>query len=399
VAVVASPRPSLPGVVLVSSIPWGFLRQRHHVVAEHLVDRGHELVFVESVGIAPLYRDPGYYAKGVKKLVGALTRRSPVPSPARRGSADVSVWAPVLAPPRPPAMRAINRRVLVPRLARRLLQAVGPRPVVWTYLPSATALQLATALSPSALIYDCVTNFDAVPGVPRDVASTEDELVDRADAVIVDSTFLLEKQRARRSDVVQIRPGVDFELFHRAYREHGTARPYRRLGFFGALSTLRLDVALIRELADSGYELLLIGDRQGADDTLSRHPNVRIVGPVDQAALPDLLRPLDALLIPYSLTELTQAILPAKIYECLATGKPVLATALPDLRRDFAHQVYIADDAAGFRELLARLPEQETAKRARARVAFAAENSWRSRLAQFDAVLEQALAAKRQAWP
>ena len=59
------------------------------------------------------------------------------------------------------------------------------------------------------------------------------------------------------------------------------------------------------------------------------HPNATYVPPVPQAELPAQLKPMDT---PYKTNGFTQYVFPSKIYECLATGKPLVETPLPDLR-------------------------------------------------------------------
>jgi glycosyltransferase involved in cell wall biosynthesis len=50
-------------------------------------------------------------------------------------------------------------------------------------------------------------------------------------------------------------------------------------------------------------------------------------------SVPGLLRLLDIGLVPFLIDDFTRAINPLKIYEYLATGLPVVATALPELER------------------------------------------------------------------
>ena len=82
--------------------------------------------------------------------------------------------SPVVLPPTARAFRAVNRAVLVPRVAARLRE-LGLRPgaLVVAYLPTATTLALLDRLAPSLTVYDCVDNFYGLPSPPPNLAETE----------------------------------------------------------------------------------------------------------------------------------------------------------------------------------------------------------------------------------
>ncbi len=98
----------------------------------------------------------------------------------------------------------------------------------------------------------------------------------------------------------------------------------------------------------------------------------------------------DCFIIPFKRIPLTEATNPVKAYEMLATGKPVVAVDLPELRpmaRDGL--VSLADDAGGFAEAIDRaLAEDDDGRRERRR-AFAAQNTWSDRCDAFDAAVRE----------
>jgi GT2 family glycosyltransferase len=126
---------------------------------------------------------------------------------------------------------------------------------------------------------------------------------------------------------------------------------------------------------------------------------VTLLGEKPYGELPKLVAGWDCFVVPFKRIPLTEATNPMKVYEMLATGKPVVAVDLPELRpmaRDGL--LSIADDAPGFaaaieRELrAARAPATDVAVAAteggpatcpgdmpRRRQAFAARNTWNHR--------------------
>ena len=125
--------------------------------------------------------------------------------------------------------------------------------------------------------------------------------------------------------------------------------------FTGAISAIKLDMALLTELARSrpDWSLALVGpvglgDPHTDVGALAAEPNVHLLGKRAYEELPGVLRGADAGLIPYVRSELTASIFPMKVYEYLAAGLPVVATPLPAL--EGVADVAVAADAAGFRD-------------------------------------------------
>ncbi len=102
--------------------------------------------------------------------------------------------------------------------------------------------------------------------------------------------------------------------------------------------------------------------------------------------LPEALAGVDALVLPYLINRLTRGMAPAKLYECLATGKPVVGPPLPALAGLGGH-VYLARSPAEYVAVLRRLAELESEGRRRERVELARRNSWERRFAELEAAL------------
>jgi len=378
-----------PPVVLLSGIRWDFLWQRHQILATLFARAGYPTVFVETTGLAdPRLLDPATLRKVLARVSGAFRSgkgrsgdEEPVPG--------LEVYGPLVLPPTRAPFRLLNRRLFVPRVARDLARLTGgERPVVIAYPPTSTTLDLVDALRPRLLLYDCVLNYEHFPGTPRDIAQTERELLQRADLVTVDSGFLAEKHRRVRPDMLQVPPGVDWEPFARA-RTGVLRREAKTLCFFGTMDERRFDYDLVAALAGAGYRMLLLGPLSRL--AFATVPGVEYRGEVPHRELPRHLAEADALVIPYRITAFSKGTFPAKIFECLATGKPTVATPLPDLL-PFRDALYLADGAEGFLEILRNLPKTESEEKVEARVSLARDNSWEARFARLErALLERLL--------
>jgi glycosyltransferase involved in cell wall biosynthesis len=288
-----------------------------------------------------------------------------------------------VVPPTYRLFRHINRRLFVPRIARDLRRLCGTAPVVIAFAPTRTTLNLISGLEPRLIWYHCTLNYEEIPDAPGDIKQTERQLLATADTVTVDSGFLKEKHRGVRPDMAHIEGGVDFELFRRA--DTGLLEsPAKVLYYFGRAYERVFDFDLVREVAEAGFTVRMLGTL--SDSSLLRTPGVEFLGEVPHKVLPEYLREADALIIPYKITPFTHGTFPAKTYESLATGKPVIATPLPDLRPLDEH-VHLGDGAKEFVGILRCLHESETPERMRARVELARRNSWETRFAKFEEIL------------
>lgn len=314
----ASSRPF--DVVILSSVEWDAAWQRHHAFAALWAKAGHRTFFVENTG----FREPGWRDLGrvTARLRRAFRGGRSAPASAPEG---VAVVTPLVLPPTRRLFREANAALLAPRLADGLYdRGLRPGPVVFAYLPTATTLAILDRLAPSLVVYDCVDNFYGLPSPPPDLAETEASLLARASLVLTTSRTLYEDKKPLHRSVVELHHGVSAEFFLPPPPD----RPRRRLCYFGTLWRA-VDYAPIRALAEAGFEVELIGPAKEAPPPLP--PSVILRGPVLHGSLPGLLAGCDALLLPYVNDEYNRGVIPAKTYECLATGLPVLASPLPGL--------------------------------------------------------------------
>ena len=68
------------------------------------------------------------------------------------------------------------------------------------YLPTQTTLEILKKIEPSLIIYDCVSNFEAYPGAPKNIRDTERPLIEK-NVVIVDSIYLFNKVKNQKGSL------------------------------------------------------------------------------------------------------------------------------------------------------------------------------------------------------
>ena len=366
-----------PPVVILSGVRWDFLWQRHHTLATLFAGAGYPTVFVETTGLAT----PRPTVKTLRRVFARVQRSGGAGEKPLAGS-NLTVYAPLTAPPTYRVFRWSNAKLLLPRVLGELRKLAGPRPVVVAYPPTRTTLDLILGLDPRLALYDCSDDYEHFPGAPKDIEETERELLMRADLVCCTSSHLLKKTRRIRSDAFLSGPAVDYERFA-SLQEARSNGEVSTVCFFGHVSRERIDFDALRAIVEAGFELRIVGS---VEKDLFRRPGVHYAGEVSHAALPAALAGVDAFVLPYKVNALTRAISPAKTYEFLAAGKPIVAAHLPAMR-DLAGHLYLAKRPEDYVEVLRNMEGLETEKKRRARLELARKNSWGIRFRELEEAL------------
>ena len=135
---------------------------------------------------------------------------------------------------------------------------------------------------------------------------------------------------------------------------------------------------------DSWDEVARLAKERGAED------RIKMVGFRPYAEMPSYLSAADVCLLPAYKTETMQNIVPIKMYEYLAAGKPVIATNLPGLQREFGEGhgvVYVEEPAEVVRKALELARQGDLHRIGQQGRAFVAGNDWNSITDKFESIL------------
>jgi glycosyltransferase involved in cell wall biosynthesis len=373
-----------PSVVILAGVRWDFLWQRHQTLATLFARSGYPTMFVETTGLSFPRPGKATLRNMLSRIQGSLQRYEKP-----RGHENPTVYAPLTVPPTPKPFVWVNERFLLPRVLRDLRKLVGSRPLVIAYPPTRTTLDLISGLDPRLVLYDCSDDYEQFPGVPQDIAVTERELLLRADLVSCTSRHLLEKARRVRPDAFLSGPAVDYDRFA-ALQAQPPARKVDTVCFFGDATRERIDFGVLRAIASAGFRLRIVGGLDGGGRELPKIPGVDYRGEVSHAELPGALAGVDAFVLPYRINALTRAISPAKTYECLAAGRPVVAAPLPALE-ELRKYVYLARRQDDYVRTLRSLWDGETGAKVLGGIQRARENSWDARFAGLEEAMWRVL--------
>jgi glycosyltransferase involved in cell wall biosynthesis len=396
-AMADQPRLQDRDIVCVGFADWDTdLQTNQHHLMKRLA-RENRVLFIESLGL----RRPQLASRDMKRIVRRL--RNGLGGPRRADG--LQVLSPLVLPLHSNApVRAVNRRLLA-ILVRRATRRLGMRrPILWAYVPQAEAL--LDVLEPQLVIYHCVDDIAATPGIDATTfRAAETRFAARADLVLTSAPALAERLRGVSENVLYAPNVADTELFASALDDGPVdpaidRLPRPRIVFTGAVVATKLDmdllVALARAKRDWSFALvgpIGPGDPRTDPSALAAEPNLHLLGRRPYEQLPSVLRGADAGLIPYARNELTNSIFPMKVYEYLAAGLPVVSTPLPALSE--IDEVASAADAAGIAALLEQALAHDTPQRRAERSRAAQTHSWERRMQEIAAAVD-ALAQSRR---
>lgn len=358
-------------VVLLSSVHWHFTWQHHQTLAAELMERGYRVIWVEPLpkrwpGLSEWRRLFGR-VRGNLRTAGGVEQRIPP---------GLVILNPRLVPETGAVSSWINRRFLLKRLERAVRSHMRRPLILLHYLPLKTAIELHRRLKPEFSAYGRFSEWPEDPFVSQR-AIREDELCQQVDVILTESPKRAERVHELGIPMEFVPPVVDFDTFSAAARS-GVGERSPLCAYFGLISD-RLDLDLILRVA-SRYRVRLIGPRRG-DLSRLENENIELLDPVPQTELPELLRPADVLLLPYAESPFHEGLLPAKTFECLATGKPVVASGLPALAA-YGSLIYNCSGAANVLRTVERALEEPPEKSAE-RLEFARSHGldvWVSRI-------------------
>ena len=388
--------------VLFSTADWDtpYWTNKQHT-AHHLALKGFRVLYIESIGI----RAPTFNGQDLRRMWQRLKRGL---RPAKLVEPNVWVMSPLAIPFKQhwPLVKAFNQGWLRARIKVFMLGHSFHKPLVWTYHPF--MLGIVNKLNCGPLVYHCVDDLSAVPGVDSDAFNGEErKLLAGCNTVFVTSEALKNKCALFNSNTHYFPNVVDAEHFGQA-RKNGPlpkdlkAIPTPRIGYIGALSDFKVDFALMQDVATArpDWHWVVIGaEREGQHsplvDALHALPNVHFLGDKPYTDLPDYLRGLDVGTLPTLVNEYTRSMFPMKYFEYLAAGVPVVSTPL-EFTKHHQSGLQIAQGALDFEQAITVQLDRGRFDVAEAN-SMVGENTWAHRLKKMLRLVESLQGSHRPA--
>jgi glycosyltransferase involved in cell wall biosynthesis len=318
---------------IVFSDDWG----RHPFSCMHIMKRFlpyNRILWINTVGMRLPKLNFYDLRRSVEKIgswFGRSTSREELP-------AHLTVISPVTIPfNNLSIIRRFNRMSVVRAVKREMIRLSLKQPILLTTLP--TASDYLGAFGEAVDVYYCVDEYSKWPGAAKEVLEhMESDLVRKVDLIVTTSEELQRANRSESCPTYLLTHGVDIEHFNKAkeFTPHPLFNTVNKpvIGYFGLIDG-HVDLGLLEYLMKEkpGWSFIFIGPVKVDIDVLKERKNAHFFPPVPYLDLPRYLAGFDVCILPYKVNELTRYSNPLKLKECLAAGKPVVSTALPEVMK------------------------------------------------------------------
>lgn len=370
-------------VLYVSFVDWFWIKQRPQHITEGLVRDGIDVDFFSPINWRASQATPHSETDDTSKMQFAVndhlrvTRRKLLPLGRFTVMQRLNTWR--------------MKRALRPFFADNHYDAIIlTHPSQQPFIPDD---QL------SKVVYDCMddyVHFTNNATTKRDWQTSEATIIAHAFATVVSSDYLGEQLRARYGNQIQytvVNNGVEFKQFgdpQPAPEKAAATSIPQVVTYVGTISSW-FDMRLIQRAAEHFPQVAfdLFGPVEAPHDEVTA-PNVTFHGSIPYATVAQRLADSGVLVMPFHLNEIVRAVNPVKLYEYLASGRPVIARRYGETEK-FSEVVDLYDTSEEFLALIADAltPAAQTPAMRAKRIAFAAANDWQDRADRIAAIVRQ----------
>jgi glycosyltransferase involved in cell wall biosynthesis len=377
----SQPASSLP-IIALCHLSWSWVWQRPQQFLSRLA-RTHPVLFVET------------YCSDVPQTEVRLS--------APEGHPNVTVCQMHLPASRWSDGRYIDRerrRALQRTLARELPGQFDDA-ILWFNDPMAVTA-FAGHLDEALIVYDCMDELSQFKGAPPTLLEREQELLELADVVFCGGRKMRDRRLRVNPNSHFYGTGVDCRHFGAALTPTLPVAPEIAeldgpvLGYFGVIDE-RIDYELLAALADADphWHVVMVGPVTKVDPaTFPQRANLHWLGGRRYAELPALTKGFAVALMPFARNAATEYINPTKALEYMAAGRPVVSTALDEVKSNFGSVARVARNTAEFIALCRREVTAPSRTRIARGLRLAADNTWEAIVAKLEGHVAEALAAQ-----
>lgn len=267
-------------------------------------------------------------------------------------------------------------------------------PDLWLYQLT-WSIDVSPYLQQPKIWYDVVDDLSTFRGDPAELVRNHEDRIKRSTLLTVTARTLFDDIVASKPEAILSPNAVDIAHFSRIPAVApvdiepilATRKPL--IGYHGAFDRW-FDYALLLDVArrESCANFLLIGpDVQGhlQQSSVLNLENVYWLGEKSYESLPNYLYFFDVAIIPFILSPITHATSPIKMFEYMAMGKSIVATAMHEILQ--YPEVLAGRGTEDFLDLIRQaLSSKDEPKIRLQMIKRARENSWQSRA---DSILQK----------
>lgn len=358
-------------VVVTTVTPWDEPPRIRHQVTRQLT-RFYNVIYVEL----PMAASSNYFSDHYEKINEHLIMYRPAALPRIFRKIYNNI----------PFCHAVYNNLIAKKIEKAIRQSGYKNAFLINFQYDFDSVMSSSVFYPR--IYFCNDNFPEMAKYKWKkslLAKYEKTVIKDADCCIVVSVPLQNKLKRINKNVHLLLPGHEFKIDYDKISTVGDKIKKIPISvcYMGYIDQrLSLDW-LIAVASSDNFVLYLIGPVSNEFDIspLCDHENFKWKGPVVGTGLQALLESTDVCVMPFNTElEVVQAMTaPNKLFQYIASGKPIVTSDIPDLMKLPDGFIYKARDPQDFSDKILKAYEDDNKDLIKARMTLALQNSWDSR--------------------
>ncbi len=340
------------------------------------------VLFINSIGIRmPSFKTDHFAWKRIGNKLGSLRRYL------KKAEPNIYVLTPIALPPIGNWERfiaIINKYLLIiqVRIVAKVLRF--KEPILWVSLPTArdVVIYLRKTIG-KCLVYYCVDNISHLPGANQKYIYDLDVSIHKeADLALFVSHDLLAERKQFNRHTYHISHGVDFDHFAKVGSIplsipddiKNIKQPIA--GNVGVINEIDLELVKYLATRNKHISFVFVGDIYMDISAIKSIENVYFLGKRPYAVLPNYLQAFSCCCLFYQIRNIfIQYSNPKKLMEYLATGKPIVSVAIPEIKL-FNGLVHIAENYADYEKYLRQAIYDDSSDQKTKRIEYASRQTW-----------------------
>ena len=321
-------------------IPWGWIKQRPHFLAEELS---------KSFSI-DIYNHKPFRTSSLIKNSSSVSIKNIVQLPFGRFK----------------IIRYLN--VYISKLFFKYIYNISNYKYIWI-----TDLRLYPYIkgllnNKQKIIYDCmddILEFEVLQKQYMELEDIEKDLFENADFVLFSSEELKNRKvkkynvnnktyalvyNALSKELIRTKMYNKYDNIFNKYKEQG----YTIVTYIGTISNW-FDFGLMQKSLEELDNIVyfLVGPVEHNVEAI-KHERIKYFGPVEHKYVKSLILQSDVLVMPFKLNKFIEAVDPIKMYEYIALGKNILSVKYDELDK-FLNYIHLYEDYNAFKNILVNL--------------------------------------------
>ena len=367
---------------------------RHPHALEHLMKPlfpSNQVLWVETIGL----RSPRLTLYDLKRILEKiknwinLSRKT---NKTKSYQENFSISSPFMIPfTQYQLIRKFNKWSVLRNVQKHLKLKNIKNPITITSVPN--SCDFVGSFLEKFIIYYCVDEFSLWPGLNESlVKNFEEKLISNSNLLIVTSESLANVKKIDNKTTAIINHGVDFDHFD--IGENKVINANLKLCYFGLFDE-RSDQKIFCSIAENikNCEIHIFGDVVCDIKKMKSYQNIIFHGKINYTFLPEAIKEMDIFLLPYIRNDLSECINPLKLKEYLATGRPVIATALPEVLK-LKDYLFIGSSGNDFVSIIYKLQKSNQILYSKKTTTFIKENeTWDKKAKELSVLIQKSFQA------